>query len=884
MSSATAAPATNPAPAPVAAARVYNAIYSSVQVYECIVRGIAVMRRRVDSYVNATQILKVAGIDKGRRTKILEKEILPGRHEIVQGGYGKYQGTWIPLERGREVATQYGVLPLLAPLFDHVATAPTTLVSIPQAFRPPPHALFAYPHPGAYTTYTGPASGSNNQPIPIQYPPPPGTALNVLQHGRSAGLFTPTAAFGPIPPGYQFTGLTAYPIPQPVSRQSSSGSVPGKGKGPAAGQLSSATLAASSSSGAPSKSPSKRQKRPREESTSKSSSAQKASTVAKEDMKSQDDTTVEGDATRASKRPKLSSEAGVTDMDADAAMQVDLNSVVEESQLEMDVTPSQASTVIMASQNSDAVAEPLQLSHAAGPALPLVAPNGIHPAPLLLPASYRIALNELPDPPIARFSTKSRQQSRSSLDRQAPLKSSQCRAILLAIFSDQDEDPTSLIDLLTSASTTSESGVDVDLVIDDQGHTALHWAAALGRVRHVQQLIASGADIHRGNFAGETPLVRTVLSTQTHESNTFGDVLTTLFPSVWTVDDKSQSVLHHTANVAGVIGRAAAARYFMESILERVVRSGYGVEALVDMQDVHGDTALNVSARVGNRALVRMLIDVGANRILGNKLGLRPADFGIESDTLKAPFAMDYLSALHKAPSPPVKKSQDVIADLTNMIQDLSATFQTELKVKTDALDTTQAQLRDATRELANQRKQIREWTEQVQSLEGVRLRTRNVERAVAEEDNWDWKEGNIGTKHAISASPTKSVAGGSGEISLSFDLETDPPLPSTNQDADDLSAPAPSSDPTVSLIRLMRMKQWYEQTQKMLEDRIENCKGVSAEKELQCRKVVSLCTGVELDQVDAMLGNLVIAMESDGQLVDLGRVAGFMQRVGPSQ
>jgi len=66
----------------------------SPQVYECMVRGIAVMRRRADSYVNATQILKVAGVEKGRRTKILEKEILPGRHEIVQGGYGKYQGTW----------------------------------------------------------------------------------------------------------------------------------------------------------------------------------------------------------------------------------------------------------------------------------------------------------------------------------------------------------------------------------------------------------------------------------------------------------------------------------------------------------------------------------------------------------------------------------------------------------------------------------------------------------------------------------------------------------------------------------------------------------------------------------------------------------------------
>jgi hypothetical protein len=64
-----------------------------------MIRGIAVMRRRSDSFVNATQILKVAGIDKGHRTKILEKEILPGKHEIVQGGYGKYQGTWLVLLR-----------------------------------------------------------------------------------------------------------------------------------------------------------------------------------------------------------------------------------------------------------------------------------------------------------------------------------------------------------------------------------------------------------------------------------------------------------------------------------------------------------------------------------------------------------------------------------------------------------------------------------------------------------------------------------------------------------------------------------------------------------------------------------------------------------------
>ncbi|KAI8919788.1 transcription regulator HTH, apses-type DNA-binding domain-containing protein [Entophlyctis helioformis] len=73
---------------------IYGAVYSGVPVFEMMCRNVAVMRRRSDSYLNATQILKVAGVDKGRRTKILEKEIQHGECEKVQGGYGKYQGTW----------------------------------------------------------------------------------------------------------------------------------------------------------------------------------------------------------------------------------------------------------------------------------------------------------------------------------------------------------------------------------------------------------------------------------------------------------------------------------------------------------------------------------------------------------------------------------------------------------------------------------------------------------------------------------------------------------------------------------------------------------------------------------------------------------------------
>ena len=59
-------------------------------------KGVAVMRRRSDSWLNATQILKVAGFDKPQRTRIQEREVQKGEHEKVQGGYGKYQGASPP--------------------------------------------------------------------------------------------------------------------------------------------------------------------------------------------------------------------------------------------------------------------------------------------------------------------------------------------------------------------------------------------------------------------------------------------------------------------------------------------------------------------------------------------------------------------------------------------------------------------------------------------------------------------------------------------------------------------------------------------------------------------------------------------------------------------
>ncbi|KAI6255578.1 hypothetical protein MCOR29_005240 [Pyricularia oryzae] len=100
---------------------IYSATYSGIPVYEYqfgVDLKEHVMRRRVDDWINATHILKAAGFDKPARTRILEREVQKDQHEKVQGGYGKYQGTWIPLEAGEALAHRNNIFDRLRPIFE----------------------------------------------------------------------------------------------------------------------------------------------------------------------------------------------------------------------------------------------------------------------------------------------------------------------------------------------------------------------------------------------------------------------------------------------------------------------------------------------------------------------------------------------------------------------------------------------------------------------------------------------------------------------------------------------------------------------------------------------------------------------------------------------
>lgn len=102
---------------------IYSATYSGIPVYEFQFGGDLkehVMRRRHDDWINATHILKAAGFDKPARTRILERDVQKEVHEKIQGGYGKYQGTWIPLPSGESLARRHSIYDRLQPIFEYL--------------------------------------------------------------------------------------------------------------------------------------------------------------------------------------------------------------------------------------------------------------------------------------------------------------------------------------------------------------------------------------------------------------------------------------------------------------------------------------------------------------------------------------------------------------------------------------------------------------------------------------------------------------------------------------------------------------------------------------------------------------------------------------------
>ncbi|ORX44918.1 apses-domain-containing protein [Hesseltinella vesiculosa] len=442
---------------------VYQARYSGVAVYEITCNDVAVMRRQADAYMNATQILKVANFDKPQRTRILEREVQTGKHEKIQGGYGKYQGTWVPLERAIELARRYQVETPLQPIFSYERGEEEPPIA-------PRHTISAHkpkrtPKPTPKRRVNDPAqSDATAQPWPADDTAP------------ASHLDTPTRR-----PHRRTAGTTATHSTDDDLDESQ-----------------------------PSPKRRGRPKRPRHD-----------------------------DSPRAS-----------------------------------------------------AIASPLVAAH---------------------------QMDDEVDGYDDDASGWTRTRREIENERMYAHR-------LLTHFLGNNEDIPVLL-------RRPPRDLDVNVIIDDEGHTCLHWAAVMGRLPIVMRLIKLGADIYRVNYRGETALMRCVLYSNNYDQKTFDGLADVLKATIFNIDKRDQTVFHHVALTANSRGKVHASRYYMDILISHLAHSRSELISILNVQDINGDTALTIASRFGNKRLVRLLIDAGASTEIANEEGLAAQDYLASMDT-----------------------------------------------------------------------------------------------------------------------------------------------------------------------------------------------------------------------------------------------------------
>lgn len=176
---------------------------------------------------------------------------------------------------------------------------------------------------------------------------------------------------------------------------------------------------------------------------------------------------------------------------------------------------------------------------------------------------------------------------------------------------------------------------DANVVIDDDGHTALHWACAMGRLKIVRLLLSAGADVFRANGMGQTALMRSVMFTNNYDLRKFPELFELLHRSTINIDRNDRTVFHYVVDIALQKGKTHAARYYIETILARLVDYPQEVADILNFQDEEGETALTLAARARSKRLVKILLDNGADPKISNRDGKTAEDYILEDERFR---------------------------------------------------------------------------------------------------------------------------------------------------------------------------------------------------------------------------------------------------------
>ncbi|KAL7748897.1 transcriptional regulator swi6 [Sorochytrium milnesiophthora] len=630
---------------------VYSANYSSVPVWEIRVNGIDVMRRCSDNWLNSTQLLKVADIDKPQRTKILEREIQTGVHEKVQGGYGKYQGTWVPFDRGVEIAEQFGVKDkVLAILTFRPETDPVPPRAPPKRLSPSKKSLTGKTSDGLSPSPSPrrvrrknvamlPGSGGGTG---------AGTAMAVDSPGGvgPSGLHTITSVLSGIA-SVDDNDMDDDPSDSMYTPYARDRARP-RGAELPSGPTTSAQL------------PLQQHAPPLRAGTAGS-----VNSIA---------------YFHNSPRLDYSTARRLEDQDADDGGRSDASeSLLQHYQTDdADTQPHPRPSSL-----SYPYSKPARASSPAPPGLSLTAASNSASMASTTPASAPTAAAQ------QRRSRNSPQISATAYPHSHPMDSiSLARAAHANAYAYQGGGATVTAGAgstdtrgeskFVAASPSAEGFVSVHLArwrdtliqqllqrktlpplltasmsdyplstpLDDRGNTVLHWSAALARLDccrcllHTRRMPPMTATLDEGI----TALMWAVKFEDNYKHAVFADVLN-LFGDVClrVTDVHGQTVLHHIVRAAGDPGKGRAARYYMDCVVQRLAVGGGSsssnggrgqmmamskmmagdkyAKALLDTQDRRGNTALHIATREGYVDICTALVKAGADVTLANKRG-----------------------------------------------------------------------------------------------------------------------------------------------------------------------------------------------------------------------------------------------------------------------
>ncbi|KAF4620144.1 hypothetical protein G7Y89_g14681 [Cudoniella acicularis] len=781
------------------APQIYSAIYSGVDVYEMEVNGIAVMRRRKDSWLNATQILKVAGIDKGKRTKVLEKEILIGEHEKVQGGYGKYQGTWIKFDRGVEFCRQYGVEEMLRPLLTYDMGQDGGIAGQGGIDTPTKEQALAAQRKRLYTAGSENRSGGQS-----------GTFFKNISSTASHAVAAISKARFDSPVPRMRNGATSA-RPASFSRQSSQQNLGSQESAFPGGSQQSTQSYASNDNYAVS--------------GQDSAYATQYTQTLRDDSRNGD--------FEEPPRKRLRPSSGDTDQ------QHPMDGYYDSSMREPSPTEPNESFVYHSQHTQgEEVNTPLP------PLSPTLGPE-----------------NE------------------------------QKKGLLLSLFTDP-----SRTNFHQHPAFVNMSPQDLDMPIDKSSNTALIWAATLARVPLLKALITGGASINRVNRVGETALMRCCEVTNNLDMGSFPDLLELLGPTIEFRDARDRTVLHHIAVTSAVKGRSSASKYYLESLLEFVVRQGPSTNSqqsfssgmatagamnlgrfmseVVNVQDSAGDTALSIAARIGNRSIISQLLEVGANSEIKNRSGLCPNDFGVgeggnDAGSSRLPAPENYTSRTSQT-------SNEIIT-----FSDVEREFTEELNAKQARIDSLHTELRESSAALGEQRRCVEKLDAEAKGREARKAKIANLTKSVdAERSRLRQMQQQMGQApqevNMQLGDADKGLALPAGAVPANVLMSINPnhhqPLV-LDQAQRQLLASLPPTHVLRSRVNA------YKGNNQALEDTVRALQSKSSELATKYRKVVGLCTATPEDKVDEVAPKLLRAIESEPN-VDLRRIREFLHRV----